>query len=238
MGSDPKSSPIKFYECRQKDAYEMECPEGLHFNSRLEVCDYPQNAQCVGGEPGVTTAVPVTTTTTPGTTTTTSAPNPEPVTPTTAAPNPVPVTTTTAAPNPQPVTTTTAAPNPVPVTTTTAAPNPEPVTTPFPPGSPPTTPTIPTVTPPGFPSTPGPTVAPPEIDPHCPMPGAAWPNYWAHDYVCSKYLACWEGCVQEFTCPFGTFWNNALQACVYSNSHCTCPAIPPAPVLVPTVAAV
>nr|XP_027230566.1 probable chitinase 10 [Penaeus vannamei] len=85
------------------------CPDGLHFNVKLQVCDYPAYANCVER----TTTAPVTAQTTAAT-----APAVAPVNVTTAAPVNVttaaPVNVTTAAP----VNVTTAAP----VNVTTAAP--------------------------------------------------------------------------------------------------------------------
>ena len=44
-------SPIdctKFYVCVDSIPIEMSCPEGLWFDSKLNVCNYPQNATCGG----------------------------------------------------------------------------------------------------------------------------------------------------------------------------------------------
>lgn len=36
----------KFYKCVGDFAMEQDCPPGLHFNPRLEVCDWPWQAGC------------------------------------------------------------------------------------------------------------------------------------------------------------------------------------------------
>ena len=44
-------SPIDctvFYMCVHLTPIEMSCPEGLWFDSKLNVCNYPQNATCGG----------------------------------------------------------------------------------------------------------------------------------------------------------------------------------------------
>lgn len=35
-----------FCSCEWGKAYYRACPTGLHFNANLQVCDYPQNANC------------------------------------------------------------------------------------------------------------------------------------------------------------------------------------------------
>lgn len=37
----------KYYSCHSGTPIHMPCPPGLHFNDRLNVCDYPHNAKCV-----------------------------------------------------------------------------------------------------------------------------------------------------------------------------------------------
>ncbi|XP_058057861.1 multiple epidermal growth factor-like domains protein 6 [Anopheles bellator] len=94
----------KFYKCSGQFACPMDCPPGLHFNPRLDACDWPEQACCDPSVPcdpcipGVTCPPTVG----PGT--------PAPVTPTPApiTPTPAPVT-----PTPAPVT-----PTPAPITTT------------------------------------------------------------------------------------------------------------------------
>uniref|UniRef100_A0A182NJ62 Chitin-binding type-2 domain-containing protein n=1 Tax=Anopheles dirus TaxID=7168 RepID=A0A182NJ62_9DIPT len=41
-----RSECSKFYQCNNGDAYEIECPAGLHFNTATSVCDYPRNVDC------------------------------------------------------------------------------------------------------------------------------------------------------------------------------------------------
>jgi hypothetical protein len=36
--------------CRHGYPIELRCPEGLHFNDQLKVCDWPENANCVTGK--------------------------------------------------------------------------------------------------------------------------------------------------------------------------------------------
>lgn len=51
---DPKHTSIylknkdcnKFCECSNGRAIVQNCPKGLHFNSRLDVCDWPWKAKC------------------------------------------------------------------------------------------------------------------------------------------------------------------------------------------------
>uniref|UniRef100_A0A182MMT9 Chitin-binding type-2 domain-containing protein n=1 Tax=Anopheles culicifacies TaxID=139723 RepID=A0A182MMT9_9DIPT len=38
----------QFYQCDHGTAYLIQCPAGLHFNTRLNVCDYPRNVDCAG----------------------------------------------------------------------------------------------------------------------------------------------------------------------------------------------
>uniref|UniRef100_A0A182PID3 Chitin-binding type-2 domain-containing protein n=1 Tax=Anopheles epiroticus TaxID=199890 RepID=A0A182PID3_9DIPT len=69
--------------------------------------------------------------------------------------------------------------------------------------------------------------------------GATLPNYWAHGSSCSKYYGCLENCVKEFKCPDGLYWNDQQKRCdSYSSSQCVCPEIPPAPSMWPTTTTV
>lgn len=36
----------KFYKCDGNYAVTMRCPETLHFNKQLQMCDFPENAGC------------------------------------------------------------------------------------------------------------------------------------------------------------------------------------------------
>ncbi|XP_011177979.1 peritrophin-1 [Zeugodacus cucurbitae] len=36
-----------FYKCERGRPIVNKCPEGLHYNTRLMVCDHPSRAQCV-----------------------------------------------------------------------------------------------------------------------------------------------------------------------------------------------
>jgi hypothetical protein len=40
----------RFYSCSNGVPIEMYCPEGLNFNDQLQVCDWPENANCVPGK--------------------------------------------------------------------------------------------------------------------------------------------------------------------------------------------
>jgi hypothetical protein len=35
-----------YIRCYNGEPVELSCPEGLHFNAVLQICDWPQNAQC------------------------------------------------------------------------------------------------------------------------------------------------------------------------------------------------
>ncbi|XP_052893478.1 mucin-2-like [Anopheles moucheti] len=221
----------RFYECKQKDAWEFECARGLHFNSKIDVCDYPANAQCEPQSSGTTTNPPTTSLVT----STTTTPNTTPTTPETVPTNPP--TTPTSAPPPTVVTTTTTTPYPTPdlPSTPTSYTTPDDSTTT--PNPTPNTPT--TATPDDSTTTPNPasdattTYRPPQSEvtpmPNCPPFGATQPNYWADHSDCSRYLGCLENCVQNFQCPGGLYWNDVQKQCdIYGNSPC-CPVIPPAP---------
>ncbi|XP_018568787.1 peritrophin-1-like [Anoplophora glabripennis] len=41
-----ETSCSNFYECSNGIPYTMECPRGLDFNPRINVCDYPERAGC------------------------------------------------------------------------------------------------------------------------------------------------------------------------------------------------
>ena len=44
-------SPVdcsKFYVCVHSRPVEMNCPEGLWFNTEFNICDYPENVVCEG----------------------------------------------------------------------------------------------------------------------------------------------------------------------------------------------
>ena len=41
-----------FYSCSNGVAILMHCPDGLHFNAELDVCDWPQDAGCEPGKYG------------------------------------------------------------------------------------------------------------------------------------------------------------------------------------------
>ncbi|CAG9834944.1 unnamed protein product [Diabrotica balteata] len=46
----PLSDCSKFCQCSNGVPYEHSCPDGLHFNPKLNVCDWPQNAGCGGSD--------------------------------------------------------------------------------------------------------------------------------------------------------------------------------------------
>ncbi|XP_076269041.1 uncharacterized protein LOC143201702 isoform X2 [Rhynchophorus ferrugineus] len=64
----PLADCTKFCQCSNGVAYQHNCPANLHFNPVLNVCDYPENANCSGASG---TTVP-----TPSPSSTTSAPAP------------------------------------------------------------------------------------------------------------------------------------------------------------------
>ncbi|XP_055856474.1 chitin-binding domain protein cbd-1-like [Episyrphus balteatus] len=39
-----------FYQCDNGKLVEKECPKGLHFNPKINVCDYPTNVNCRWGK--------------------------------------------------------------------------------------------------------------------------------------------------------------------------------------------
>lgn len=41
-----ESDCTKFYECDNGESIEKSCPPGLHFNPKLSVCDWPEQAGC------------------------------------------------------------------------------------------------------------------------------------------------------------------------------------------------
>ncbi|OXU25803.1 hypothetical protein TSAR_007966 [Trichomalopsis sarcophagae] len=84
----------KFYTCSFGKPYLKECPFGLHFNPRKQICDNPASARCV---PGTTTTTKATPTPKPTSTTTKATPTPTQSTTTTLKPT---TTTTEATPTP------------------------------------------------------------------------------------------------------------------------------------------
>ncbi|XP_050711762.1 astacin-like metalloprotease toxin 5 [Eriocheir sinensis] len=36
----------RFIQCSNAQAYIMDCPQGLHFNNKKQICDYPDQAEC------------------------------------------------------------------------------------------------------------------------------------------------------------------------------------------------
>merc|ERR1711953_786288 len=64
-----------FYECRGRTPVLMSCPAGLYFDSRINVCNWPEYADChVKTTTTTTIASPTTTETTTNSTTTTASP--------------------------------------------------------------------------------------------------------------------------------------------------------------------
>lgn len=47
-----------FYICANGIPYLMSCSHGLHFNSELRVCDWPEHANCIEFHPTSTTSQP------------------------------------------------------------------------------------------------------------------------------------------------------------------------------------
>uniref|UniRef100_A0A182QJQ9 Chitin-binding type-2 domain-containing protein n=1 Tax=Anopheles farauti TaxID=69004 RepID=A0A182QJQ9_9DIPT len=219
----------RFYECRQKDAWELECPPGLHFNPKLNVCDYPINAGCEAIDPegGTTTRDPEVVVTTTSTQASTPVPtiesSPSTNVPTEAS-TPSSAQTTEASSTEFPPLTTTltseSGTTHLPPSTTTLAP--ESGTTHLPP--------LTTTLSPESNVTPESTTPESTASPNCPPSGAHQPNYWPNEHDCSRYRGCLEGCTQEFKCPPGLYWNDRQKQCdSYSKADCSCPLIPPAP---------
>lgn len=46
----PSPDCTKYYMCGNGIPYLMTCPDNLHFNPKLNVCDWPDHAGCGGGE--------------------------------------------------------------------------------------------------------------------------------------------------------------------------------------------
>ncbi|XP_019869271.2 uncharacterized protein LOC109597929 [Aethina tumida] len=80
----PLDDCTKFCQCSNGQAILHNCPDGLHFNPVLNVCDWPQDAGC--GNTTTTSASTTSASTTSASTTTTSAPVTTPSTPTTLRP--------------------------------------------------------------------------------------------------------------------------------------------------------
>ncbi|XP_035906265.1 probable chitinase 10 [Anopheles stephensi] len=241
----------RFYECKGRDAWEFECPAGLHFNSRINVCDYPAIAQCEGQSPVTPTnptPTPVATTTTAtGTTPATSTTHPASTPPVTGD-----LTTTTQQPGTTHNPTTTEGPSSAGTTaeqtsttnnpTTTEGPSSagttaeqtsttnNPTTTVGTSWDDTTTTWHPDTTPDSYTTTTSAWQVTTTTNPNCPPPGSAQPNYYPDSTDCSKYMGCQENCVQHFQCPAGLYWNDLQKRCdTFANSQCTCPIIPPAP---------
>ncbi|XP_022901765.2 chondroitin proteoglycan-2-like [Onthophagus taurus] len=74
----PHEDCTKFCVCDWGKAHILDCPSGLHFNPKLNVCDWPQNAGCSGSNTNkptdATTSTPTKTTTTETTTTPSTEP--------------------------------------------------------------------------------------------------------------------------------------------------------------------
>ncbi|CAH2988070.1 unnamed protein product [Chilo suppressalis] len=45
----PSEDCSKFYYCNFGEKVESSCPQGTHFNAKLQVCDWPENAGCESG---------------------------------------------------------------------------------------------------------------------------------------------------------------------------------------------
>lgn len=194
-----ESDCTQFYKCDNGVKKLFNCSQGTHFNPKLEVCDWPEDAGCILGNTDKTTTTTTTSTTTtttsPTTTTTTTT------TPTTTKTKPTTTTTTT-----RPTTSTTTKPTTTTTTTkpTTTTKTTEPTTT--------STTTKPTTTTPTTTTT----VAPPpaDRDPDCPWPDPL--NYTVHlphETDCDKFYKCDNGVKKLFNCSEGTHFNPKLEVC-------------------------
>ncbi|XP_066143521.1 mucin-2-like isoform X2 [Euwallacea fornicatus] len=132
----PHDDCTKFWQCSNGVAHEHDCPAGLHFNPQLNVCDWPEQAGCEGGEAtknSTTESSTTTTTTKPTTTSTSTTTTPDPTTTSTTTTTPAPTTTsttTTTTPAPTTTSSTTTTTTPAPTTTsTTTTTTPAPTTT-------------------------------------------------------------------------------------------------------------
>uniref|UniRef100_A0A182V4I2 Chitin-binding type-2 domain-containing protein n=1 Tax=Anopheles merus TaxID=30066 RepID=A0A182V4I2_ANOME len=53
-----------------------------------------------------------------------------------------------------------------------------------------------------------------KIHPNCPaVTGRQEPAYWAHPHECGKYFGCQWGCVELLSCPAGHRWDDGKKAC-------------------------
>jgi hypothetical protein len=217
----------KFYKCDNGKKVEFDCPDGLHFNKELEVCDWPQDAGCEDVNTPSTASPSPTPSRTPKPTTTktpkpspTPSPQPEPTRPPGWHPE---------CPWPDPLNYTVHLPHETDCTKFYKCDNGQKVEFDCPDGlhfneelevcdwpeyagcediEPPPCPTGP---PSSTPPEPKPT---PPIDPECPWPDPL--NYTVHlphETDCTKFYKCDNGQKVEFDCPDGLHFNKELEVC-------------------------
>ncbi|KAL2714965.1 peritrophin-1-like [Vespula squamosa] len=116
-----ESDCTKFYKCDHGKKVEMSCPlmndkgDRLHFNPRLQVCDYPENAGCTSSTKEPSTVTPPTPTPSKPTPPTPTPTKPTPPTPTPTKPTPpTPTPTKPTPPTPTPTKPTPPTPTPTP----------------------------------------------------------------------------------------------------------------------------
>ncbi|XP_063926736.1 cell surface glycoprotein 1-like isoform X2 [Zophobas morio] len=201
-----ESDCTKFYKCDHGERVLFDCPDTLHFNPVLQVCDWPEQAGCTIGQQS------------------TSAPNPEPPNRDPECPWPDPLDHTVHLPHEDDCTKFYKCDNGVKVEfqcndglhfnkelgvcdwawnagcddsykTTTAAPTPKPTSKATPKPTPKPTP-------------------PPNKDPDCPWPDPL--NYTVHlphEDDCTKFYKCDNGIKVEFDCPDDLHFNKELEVC-------------------------
>ncbi|KYB26070.1 peritrophic matrix protein 14 precursor [Tribolium castaneum] len=234
----------KFYKCDHGKKVEFDCPDGLHFNKELQVCDWPQDAGCESNKPSST-----------------PKPTPEPTpseTPEPETPKPTPPEDRDPeCPWPDPLDHTVHLPHETDCTKfykcdhgkkvefdcpaglhfnkelqvcdwpgnagcEDVKPDPTPKPTPEP---------TPSETP--EPDTPEPT-PPEDKDPECP-----WPDpldhtvHLPHETDCTKFYKCDHGKKVEFDCPAGLHFNKELQVCDWPG-NAGCEDVKPDPTPKPT----
>ncbi|XP_025073978.1 uncharacterized protein LOC112552591 [Pogonomyrmex barbatus] len=204
----------KFYNCHLgKKGEPINCPfmdtngNRLHFNPRLQVCDWPWSAGCQSSS----------------TSTITSPTTPSPTTPTPTTPSSTTPTPTTSSPTtPTPTTPSPTTPTPTTPTPTTPSPTTPTPTTPTPTTPSPTTPTLTTPTPTTLPSNSSSTTESTSTLPgSCASDGRL--HMIPHKNMCDYYYLCFNGIINPVPrkCDRDLLFNPLLRVCDYpENVNC------------------